>query len=128
MNHLHCPHCKSTQIQTRDHARKVGGAVGTIAGTSIGVAGALNAGRIGMSVGLIAGPVGVAVGGIAGIVLGALCGGTTGCLAGAKLGEVVDRHVLNNHRCLQCGFTFSQAHEPLPDPEDEPYQADLYRR
>jgi len=35
-------------------------------------------------------------------------GSTTTDSGGAKAGELVDEHVLNNYRCLACGYEFSK--------------------
>ena len=40
-------------------------------------------------------------------VIGALLGGATGASAGVILGDVLDERVLDNHRCLECGYSFS---------------------
>jgi len=103
-----CPKCQSGRVETRNHARKAGGAIGTVAGAVSGAAVVLSGAEMGATVGLVAGPFGAMLGGIAGAVLGALVGGTAGCAAGATLGEMVDDKVLNNYRCLGCQHTFSQ--------------------
>jgi hypothetical protein len=77
-----CPHCHSSQVVTRNHARKVGGTLGAIAGAASGFAGA---------------------------ILGGVLGGTAGCSAGATLGELIDEKVLHNYYCLDCQYTFGQA-------------------
>jgi len=102
-----CPKCQSVRIETRNQARKVGGAIGTVAGAVSGAAVVLSGAEMGATVGLVAGPFGAMLGGIAGAVLGALVGGTAGCAAGAALGEMVDDKVLNNYRCLACGYTYN---------------------
>lgn len=108
-----CPHCQSSQVVTRNHARKVGGTLGAIAGASSGFAAAINGARIGGTlggrIGLIAGPPGAALGTVAGAILGGVLGGTAGCSAGATLGELIDEKVLHNYRCLDCKHTFGQA-------------------
>ncbi|MFC3532028.1 hypothetical protein ACFOLG_07500 [Vogesella facilis] len=108
-----CPHCKSPQVVTRNHARKVGGTIGAIAGAASGFSAAMKGARIGGTlggrIGLIAGPSGAALGSVAGAILGGLLGGTTGCSAGAALGELIDDKVLHNYRCLDCGYTFGEA-------------------
>jgi hypothetical protein len=42
-----------------------------------------------------------------GAVIGALLGGATGASAGVILGDVLDERVLDNYRCLACGYSFS---------------------
>ena len=103
-----CPKCQSGRVETRNHARKAGGAIGTVAGAVSGAAVLLSGAEMGAMVGLVAGPFGAMLGGVAGAVLGALVGGAAGCAAGATLGEMVDDKVLNNYRCLACHYTFSQ--------------------
>jgi predicted RNA-binding Zn-ribbon protein involved in translation (DUF1610 family) len=102
-----CPECQSLRIETRNHARKIGGAIGTVAGTTSGVAYALSGAEIGAMIGVLAGPIGSICGALAGAVIAGLIGGAAGCAAGAVLGEVVDANVLNNYRCHACGYTFS---------------------
>jgi len=108
-----CPHCQSSQVVTRNHARKVGGTLGAIAGASSGFAAAMNGARIGGTlggrIGLIAGTPGAALGAVAGAILGGVLGGTAGCSAGATLGELIDDKVLHNYLCLDCKHTFGQA-------------------
>ncbi|KAI3608365.1 hypothetical protein D8I24_1203 [Cupriavidus necator H850] len=107
-----CPHCQSSQVVTRNHARKVGGTLGAIAGAASGFAAAMNGARIGGTlggrIGLIAGPPGAVLGAVAGAILGGVLGGTAGCSAGATLGELIDDKVLHNYRCLDCKHTFGQ--------------------
>jgi len=64
--------------------------------------------------GTVTGPVGTVVGTITGGVIGCLLGGATGGALGAKLGEVVDQNILNNHKCLECGFAFC-SHAPASE-------------
>lgn len=113
-----CPHCRSPQVVTRNHARKIGGTIGAIAGAASGFTAALKGARIGGTlggrIGLLAGPPGAALGSVAGAILGGLLGGTTGCSAGAALGELLDARVLNNLRCLDCGHTFGEASVEYP--------------
>jgi len=99
---LQCPRCSSSQVDTNDFARKLGGAAGTAAGAAIGYASASTGAELGAAVGLL-------TGGPAGVLIGALIGGSMGCLTGVKLGEIVDHNVLNNCRCLQCGYAFRRA-------------------
>lgn len=108
-----CPHCRSPEVVSRNHGRKVGGTIGAIAGAASGFSAALKGARIGGTlggrIGLIAGPSGAALGSVAGAIIGGLLGGTTGCSAGAALGELIDDKVLHNYRCLDCGHTFGEA-------------------
>ena len=111
--HLKCPTCHSQHIEKLDYAKKTGGAVGFVGGAASGMAGALGGARLGATVGLIAGPIGSGIGSIAGAILGGLMGGTAGGLTGAKLGQVIDKRLLDNNHCLNCGHTFST------DPSEE---------
>lgn len=114
---LCCPHCRSERIVTHDIAQKTGCAIGLIGGTASGIAGALSGAESGAVVGLVGGPLGVALGAFSGAVLGALVGGAAGATTGAQLGHAVDRYLLDNCRCLDCGLSFS----PLPEAPD-PYR------
>ena len=102
-----CPHCQSTRITTRNVAKKAGGLIGTVGGTASGAAGAINGAKFGGIVGVAGGTAGIALGTLAGAIFGALVGGASGGMAGAKLGELVDDRVLDNHQCLDCGHSFS---------------------
>lgn len=109
---ISCPNCRSALIETRNLARKTGGLIGTVGGTVGGAASSLTGVEIGMTVGVVAGPPGMVVGGFLGALMGALFGGTACGLAGAQLGELVDRRILDNHRCLVCGHCFSFQNDP----------------
>ncbi|WVM88025.1 hypothetical protein UMZ34_16970 [Halopseudomonas pachastrellae] len=75
---------------------------GAFSGASGATAGALEGARIGATVMRFAGPTATA----SGAVLGAISGGLIGCVAGLKLGEVVDQELLCRYRCTQCGKHF----------------------
>jgi len=102
-----CPVCRSTRTEILNRATRVGGTAGAVAGAAGGVAMTLAGAETGAAVGMLAGPIGAAFGGLAGAIIGGLVGGASGCAAGSALGEVVDTHVLDNQRCLDCGHTFS---------------------
>lgn len=106
---VQCPRCYSMNIQTHNRAKHAGGVIGGVGGTASGIAGALSGAEVGGTVGVWAGPFGLALGTLAGALIGGLVGGATGGIAGAKLGEVVDARVLENHQCLDCGHHFSQS-------------------
>ena len=74
---LQCPKCKSIHIETKNYARKTGGTIGTVAGTTGGLA----------------------VGGGADLVLG----------------ELIDKNILNNLKCLSCGNSFSTDPKGVPN-------------
>ena len=107
---LLCPRCGSPGIISHNYARKVGGAIGTVAGASGGFVAATAGAETGAAVGLIAGPPGALVGGVSGAIIGALLGGAAGCATGAMLGTAIDNNILDNHECKHCGHTFSSAH------------------
>jgi len=108
-----CPNCNSSRIITRNRARKAAGLIGTVGGCVGGATGSLSGIEIGMTVGIVAGPPGMVFGGVLGALFGAVVGGTAGGLSGARLGELVDRRILDNYRCLACGHCFSlSAPEP----------------
>ena len=91
------------------------GALGSVLGSGAGTELGLNAGyRIGALLGLGLGPVGRTVGGVAGAALGALIGGAAGCALGTRLGRAVDRTVLKNQRCLDCGHSFRAPADAVP--------------
>ena len=88
-----CPWCGSTEVVSRNFARKAGGIAGAIAGA----AAALNIPRSGSSLSVLSGT-----------VVGALLGGAAGCTTGAVLGSAIDENVLENHECTKCGNSFSR--------------------
>ena len=98
-----CPKCRSTHIEEPNVARRFGGAIGAIAGTTSGVALALT----GAEIGLLAGPIGAVLGAAAGVIIDGIVGGATGCAAGSRLGAAIDQNILHNHHCRSCGHTFS---------------------
>src|SRR5574343_98709 len=104
---IQCPNCHSARITTRTRARKTAGLIGTVGGCVGGATGSLSGIEIGMTVGVVAGPPGMVFGGVLGALFGAVVGGTAGGLSGARLGELVDRRILYNYRCLACGHCFS---------------------
>ena len=102
-----CPKCHSAAIEARNIARRTGGTIGLVGGTIGGVASTLSGAETGLVVGCTAGPLGCVLGAVAGAIAGGLIGGTTGCLTGARLGQLIDDHILANYRCLECGHCFA---------------------
>ena len=106
-----CPQCQSERIETKDYAKKAGGFLGLIGGAASGIASARNGVEVGTivgaSVGLIAGPIGSRAGSLAGAIIGGLVGAAAGAVSGARLGQTVDDKILDNYRCLACGYCFS---------------------
>ncbi len=111
---LQCPYCQSPRVITRNSAKKVGGALGTVGGAATGAANALAGAAIGRTVGMVAGPTGAVLGSLSGALLGALFGAATCGMAGSRLGAMIDERVLDNHQCLDCGQTFSASGGVLP--------------
>jgi len=91
---MHCPKCASERVLQKNQAKKTGGLVGSIMAAS-GLVGALELGEIG----LLLAP----LGGAAGVVSSAVLGG----LAGANLGKLIDKQILDNNLCDACGHCFS---------------------
>ncbi|MFL9951944.1 hypothetical protein PQR65_00875 [Paraburkholderia nemoris] len=104
---VRCPHCRSSRIDTRNRARKAGSTIGSVAGATGAMTAALAGAETGAAVGSIAGPIGTVFGGLAGAVIAGLVGSAAGCAAGSAVGAAIDENVLDNHRCLSCGHTFS---------------------
>lgn len=106
-----CLHCGSSRTTTSHLGRRIGSAVGTLAGAATATARTAGGAQLGAELGAVlgtpAGPAGTTLGAIAGAVLGAMVGAATGCAIGAALGEAIDAKILHNHRCLQCGRSFS---------------------
>ena len=98
-----CPKCRSTQIDEPNLARRFGGAIGAIAGTTSGVALALT----GAEIGLLAGPIGAVFGAAAGVIIDGIVSGAAGCAAGSRLGSAIDQNTLHNQHCRTCGHRFS---------------------
>jgi hypothetical protein len=94
-----CPRCLSLRIDTKDQAKKAGGALGAIAGAVSGATG----GPRRLDGAAPSGPTPLAL-----AVLRGLIGSATGCAVGATFGEAIDSQVLDNLHCLNCSYTFSQ--------------------
>ena len=105
---LLCPRCQSERIETRSYGKKIAGALGAAAGIGSGMALILSGADIRAASGSAADPVDAAAGGFAGGVLAVLKSGSAGCAAGAAFGDVIDEHVLDKYRCVECGHAFSQ--------------------
>ena len=108
---LYCPHCNSHRIVPSHLARRVGSAIGTIAGAATATTrvagGAYLGAEFGALLGGRAGPAGFTLGTVAGALLGAMAGAAAGCAVGAALGEAIDAKILHNHQCIDCGRGFS---------------------
>ena len=114
---LICPKCQSDRIGTLNRARKTGGTIGAAAGVTSGAAAALQGTVIGWRAATIVAPRTHPYSCIAGAIIGGLLGGVSGCAVGKTFGEAVDDSILDNHRCLACGYTFSaDRHSQSVDP------------
>ncbi|QCF26123.1 hypothetical protein [Hydrocarboniclastica marina] len=107
-----CPLCQSLRIGKNNYGKKTAGVVDTSAGVIGGFTAVASGARAGVTLGLIAGPAGGTIGGIGGAIIGGLLGGVTGATAGVTLGRVIDEKILDNLKCVDCGFNFSTEPEP----------------
>jgi hypothetical protein len=96
---MKCPKCASERVLQKNQAKKTGGLLGSIAAAS-GLMGAVELGEIG----LILAPLGGAVGVVSSAVLGGI--------AGANLGKLIDKQILDNNLCDNCGHCFSDEDSP----------------
>lgn len=101
-----CPLCGSSNIQTKNHGKKLGGALGTCAGVISSLSATAKGATAGAIIAVRTTAPDTPLNSLTAAVLGALAGGAMGCAAGAGLGQVIDETVLNNHRCLRCGHSF----------------------
>lgn len=101
-----CPACGSPNIQTKNHAKKLGGALGACAGVISAFNGAAQGAAVGAAMAFRFTAPAMPLASVTAAVLGALTGGAIGCAAGAGLGQVIDDTVLNNHQCLRCHHSF----------------------
>lgn len=106
-NPIFCPRCASPKTQTRNRAKKFGGAFGTCLGVASSLSGAAKGAAAGAVIGVRAAAHTSPLNSIPAAVLGALACGAIGCASGAALGRVIDDTVLNNHLCMDCGHSFS---------------------
>lgn len=102
-----CPKCHSLRIETRNRARRLGGAIGAMSGAASAILAASAKAR---SVTALAGGSGTAFSIITSSVLEALISGAASSATGVTLGEVIDEKILNNYLCHSCGHTFSLKH------------------
>jgi hypothetical protein len=103
-----CPKCHSVHVETRNRARKLGGAIGAVSGTTSVMLAAVAKART--TVGLVGGPFTVIVGGFASAIIPALISGAATGTTGVKIGEIIDEKILNNYLCHSCTHTFSLKH------------------
>jgi DNA-directed RNA polymerase subunit RPC12/RpoP len=99
-----CAHCASARLLRSETAGRICALLGAIAGGVSGGVKALGVARPyvgGISDPRLHGSVLVSA-----VTLGVLAGATTGCAAGAALGQRLDAHVLPSYCCLDCGRRF----------------------
>ena len=99
-----CAHCASVRHLRNQTTGRICALLGAIAGGVSGGAKALGVARSyvgGISDPRLHGSVLVSA-----VTLGVLAGATTGCAAGAALGQRLDAHVLPSYCCLDCGRRF----------------------
>jgi len=101
-----CPQCGSLHIHDKNNGKRLGSALGICAGAIQSLSNMSKGACLGAAAGFhMATPVNP-LNRITTAVLGAMVGATLGCAAGAALGQVIDQTLLNNHRCLCCGYSF----------------------
>jgi ribosomal protein L40E len=109
---IKCPHCGSNDVRVIPQAKQSGSTIGSIAGAAFGLSGLVRGARTGMTVGAIAGPAGVLAGGVGGALLSAFMGGSAGYALGGAIGDQVDKRMLRNHVCDECGALFKPGDKP----------------
>jgi hypothetical protein len=101
-----CPSCGSSAVAKQAIAKRAGAAIGGVSGALRG----LSATSIGASIVLItSGPTGgltATIGRLASAITAAFVSGTAGCIAGAKIGTVIDHYVFDAYQCNQCNCSF----------------------
>ena len=101
-----CPKCGSPSIETKNHATRIGGVLGTCAGVMGSLSGAAERTSVGAAIACRATAPATPLVSITATILDALAGGAMGCATGAALGRVVDGTVLNNQLCHRCDHSF----------------------
>ena len=99
-----CAHCASARLLRSETAGRICALLGAIAGGVSGGVKALGVAR--PYVGSISDPRLHGSVLVSAVTLGVLAGATTGCAAGAALGQRLDAHVLPSYCCLDCGRRF----------------------
>ncbi|MDP2678991.1 MAG: hypothetical protein Q8O85_09745 [Rhodoferax sp.] len=116
---LICPQCTSARILVRNRGKKIGSALGTVAGALGTAVSILRSSELQEATSDTLSTTGILLTTATGVILSGLMGGSTGAVVGAKLGEIVDNNVLNNYQCLSCGLRYSQ-------PSSSPTQDQAY--
>lgn len=97
-----CPNCGSNWLVDHQPAKRVGAALGALAGIAGSVASTAGAVEAGTVLGAVAGPLGALLGLVGGTVLTCMVATSTGGLIGARLGELLDGNFLDTVRCQAC--------------------------
>lgn len=120
---IKCPSCGSSAVAKQATAKKVGAAIGGVSGVLNG----LSATTIGANIILITGsPTGgltTAVGRLASAIMAAFVSGAAGCIAGAKIGTVIDHYVFDAYQCNQCNCYFRMHLPTTPMPVQRTFEA-----
>lgn len=124
---IKCPSCSSSAVAKQAIAKKAGAAIGGVSGVLKG----LSAAPFGASIVLIAssrtGGLTTTLGRLASVLTAAFVSGAAGCIAGARIGTVIDHYVFDSYQCNQCNCSF-RMHLPatsLPAQQTfEAYQED----
>jgi hypothetical protein len=131
---LSCPRCSSSKVIKKNYGKKIGaGVLGSVGAVGAGFAirnfmksaAEVAAEKVVSAIGETAGKAVVAVGTTVGVTVVAssapiavavgVTAGVVGLVAGAfilagkagkEAGEFVDETILNNNKCLECGFVF----------------------
>lgn len=103
---INCPNCGSSAVTKQATAKKAGAAIGGVSGVLKG----LSAVPIGASIVLIAssrtGGLTTTLGRLASAITAAFVSGAAGCIAGARIGTVIDHYVFDSYQCNQCNCSF----------------------
>lgn len=102
---LPCPRCGSPYIHDKNYGSRLGGVIGICTGVMQSLSGMSKGAYLGATAAYHL-PTSNPVSCLTTAVLGALVGGAAGCITGAALGQAIDQFLLNNHRCLRCGYSF----------------------
>jgi len=89
-----CPRCHSAFVVERNLAKKTVSALGAAGGVIGGIMASMNDE-----------PPDAATTVLTGFTAGLAAGA-----AGAKLGEFIDKNILDNYQCPLCGYVFGQGH------------------
>jgi len=108
-----CPHCGSHKNHPLAQAKESGSALGGLAGLALGLSSLFRGARTGAASAAFAGPVGFTLG-LVGACVSAVFTGTAGYAVGGIVGDQVDKRMLRNHQCDECGGIFKVEHITVP--------------